>query len=75
MQTTEPQTTKRIQCYAIAKELGLTREERHELAEMVFKKDITSWKQLSDSQMERLAEGLFIVECVGELYRQRPPQP
>lgn len=69
--TTEVQTSKRRQCYAIAAELGLTREERHEFAEMFLKRDLTSWNQLSDAQMDRLADGLVGAEFVIELFRQR----
>lgn len=71
MQATEPQTSKRRQCYAIAQQLGLTREERHELAEMLLKVDLNSWNGLSDSQMERIADALIGAELVIELFRQR----
>lgn len=69
---TEPQSDRRKMAYALAKQLGLSREERHELAEFILKRDVRSWNELSDSQMERLADGLNVTVCVATLISQRP---
>lgn len=54
----EPQSNKRVKAYTLAKELGLDRDDRIEMAKVLLWRDITSWKQLSDSQMERILDAL-----------------
>lgn len=38
--------------------IGLTREERIDLAEQVLRRDFTSWKQLDDDQVNRMLDVL-----------------
>lgn len=62
---------RRRKAYALAKELDLTREERMTLAEYVLRCDITSWGQLSDSQMCRLLDAMEGYAYVSSLLMQR----
>lgn len=64
---------RRRKAYAMAKtDLGLTDEERHALASYMLRRDITSWKQLSDSQMTRLLDAMEGAILILSLYQQRP---
>lgn len=56
--TKEPQTVKRKQAFAMAKELRYTREERLELAEMLLKRDCASWESLSEADIARLVDAM-----------------
>lgn len=68
----EPQSAKRRKAYASAKELTMTREERHAFATYLLRRDITSWRQLSETQIERILDALEGIELFLELMRQRP---
>lgn len=55
----EGQSDRRRKAYALATDIGLTRDERIALAQIViFNEEITSWRQLSDGQMGRLLDAL-----------------
>lgn len=62
---------RRRKAYTLAKEIGLSRDERMALAEYVLRRDITSWKQLSDSQMSRLLDSMEGFTYVHSLILQR----
>ena len=64
--------SRRRKAYMIAKEIGLTDEERHELATIILRRDITSWKQLSDAQMTRLLDAMEGYEKINHLKEMRP---
>lgn len=66
--------SKRRKAYCIADELGLTRDERIEMARVLLWRDVTSWGGLSDSQMERLLDAMQGFQIVVEIFRQRPPR-
>lgn len=51
-----PQTARRKKLFAVAGELGLTTDERIELARAVLWRDIDSWADLSDEQVDRLLD-------------------
>lgn len=57
----------------VARELGLTDQERMEFASYMLRRDITTWKTLSDAQVWRLLDGLEGFEMLVELLRQRVP--
>lgn len=61
--------------YAKANEVGLTREERHELAEMLLKHDVTTWKGLDDPQLAAIVTALDGYHYVSTLLAQRAPKP
>lgn len=68
----DPQTSRRRKAYKVAKELTLTDEERQAFATYILRRDITSWNQLSESQLERILDALEGIELFLELMRQRP---
>lgn len=53
---------RRRKAYMLAKKIGFTDQERYEYANMVLHpaaiNEITSWRQLTDSQMMRLLDAL-----------------
>lgn len=67
----EPSESKRRKCYALAKELGLTTQERHDLAQVLLRRDITSWGQLNERQYERVLDALEGFTLVQALFLQR----
>lgn len=60
-----------IALMARASELKLTRDERLELAEYLLRRDISSWKDLSDEQVLRLLDAFTGFELLLELIHQR----
>lgn len=58
---------------ATAKEIGLTREERIELAEYLLRRDITTWSTLDDDQVSRLLDAFDGFHLIVEMLAQRPP--
>lgn len=52
---------------------GLTREDRLSLSEMVLRRDITSWKNLTDAQLERMLDVLEGYGLITVLLEQRHP--
>ena len=52
---------------------GLTREDRLSLSEMVLRRDITSWKDLTDAQLARMLDVLEGYGLVTALLAQRQP--
>ncbi len=61
----------RRKAYMLAAEIGLSPEERHELATIIVRRDITSWKQLSDVQVGRILDALDGYEKVSALIALR----
>ena len=55
----------------LAGEIGLTREERMEIARVILWRSITSWNQLDDAQVARLLDALEGHLVVVETFRQR----
>ncbi len=60
---------KKLMTYADA--IGLTREERLEVASYQLRRDITSWSQLDHNQVLRLLDSLEGYQLVSEILRQR----
>lgn len=67
----EPQSDKRKRLMATAKEYGLTREDRLALSEYLLRRDITSWTQLSESQVDRLLDAFEGFHLIGQLILDR----
>ena len=61
---------RRRKAYMVAKQIGLTDEQRMALAETILRRDITSWKQLDDDQIVRMLDALEGYELIVELRRQ-----
>jgi hypothetical protein len=62
---------RRRKMFVLAKELGLSDDDRIEFAKALLWRDLTSWKQLNDAQVLRILDGLEGARMVIELYRQR----
>lgn len=58
---------KRRKLYGSAKEIGLTRSDRIDLAQYLLRRDITSWTQLTAAQVDRLLDALEGFVLVGYL--------
>lgn len=56
---------------ASAAALRMTREERIDFAQFALRRDITSWKQLTDAQVERLLDHFEGHHLLNELLSQR----
>ncbi len=65
------QTARQRKLFLLAKEIGLRREERIDLAQIVLRRDIVSWKELDDAQVCRMLDALEGYQYVVELFRQR----
>lgn len=66
-----PAAARRRKLYMLAKEIGLSDEERWSLAEYLLRRDITSWKDLDDAQVCRLLDAIEGWALISELERQR----
>lgn len=49
---------KRRKAHLLANEIGLTRTDRHELAEQILLRDITSWTTLEEDDYVRLLDAM-----------------
>lgn len=47
---------KRRKLFAYADTFGMSRQERIDLSEILLRRDITSWQDLTDSQVDRLLD-------------------
>ena len=73
MSDTDTVEARRRKLFALAGEIGLTRDERLEIACYLLRRDITSWKQLDDEQRSRLLDALEGYQLVEVLLSLRPP--
>jgi hypothetical protein len=55
--TRSPENRRR-KLFVYSKQLGLTTNERIELAEMLLRRDIKSWKDLDDGQVDRMLDAI-----------------
>lgn len=65
------QSAARRKVYQRAKELGLSRDERLHLAEILLRRDVRSWSDLDEAQVLRLLDAIEGFELIVELARQR----
>ena len=68
---------KRRLLFRLCQELGLSRDDRHELATHALNRDITSWAQLGPADIDRLLDNVLGFIRVRHLLDQRtvvPPQ-
>jgi hypothetical protein len=65
------QTPRQRKLFVLARELNLTEDERHEFAGEILQRDVTSWADLSDEDVERVLDGLHGAQAFIELMRQR----
>lgn len=57
----------------LAKRLELTREDRVQLAEVLLWKDVASWKDLSDEDVQRLLDAFEGYALISHLRTQQEP--
>lgn len=57
--------------FVLANELTLTKDERLDLAQAILWRDVVSWKDLTDEQVDRMLDALEGAEKFVELMRQR----
>lgn len=65
------QSPARRKLFKIAGDIGLTREERLELASYLLRRDLRSWGDLDESQVMRLLDALEGYELVAALLEMR----
>ena len=51
-----PVERRRRKCHVLADEIGLGREDRRELAELILHRDITSWRDLTPEDYDRILD-------------------
>lgn len=56
--TVDSDERKRRKAHLLAKEIGLTRSDRHELAEQILLRDVTSWTTLEPDDYTRLLDAM-----------------
>jgi hypothetical protein len=66
------QSPQRKKLYLLCDELDLNRVERLEIARYLLRRDVTSFKNLDDTQVLRMLDALEGFQLVVEQYRQRP---
>lgn len=57
--------------FCVAKEIGLDDEERIALSTYLLRRDMTTWKGLTDEQASRLLDAVEGFQLISELLRQR----
>lgn len=76
MPTEDPVILRRRKAYTLAKQLKLDRDARIALARILLWRDVESWKELDDSQIQRLLdamEGFALISYI--LTGATPPLP
>jgi hypothetical protein len=58
MDAPDPVMVRLRKALAYAKTYGLTRDDRLGLAEIILRRDVTSWKQLDRAELDRLLDAL-----------------
>lgn len=56
----------------LCKEIGLTRDERHELASYMLRRDVTTYSGLDDTQISRLLDAAEGYQLIDVLLSLRP---
>jgi hypothetical protein len=60
--------------FALADEVGLTRQERLEVSEMLLGRDITTWKYLSGHEAYRLIDAMNGYAYINHLMSEKNPE-
>ena len=72
-ETVGPAEARRRKAYMLAKEIGLSREDRVDLASMLLRRSVASWKELDEAQIIRLLDALEGSQLIGHLIETRSP--
>ncbi|MBT8241664.1 MAG: hypothetical protein KJN63_10595 [Acidimicrobiia bacterium] len=70
-----PQSPRRRKLHLLATEIGMTRDERIDLACYLLRRDITTWKTLDEDQVCRLLDAIEGWALIEEMIRQRGSSP
>ena len=62
---------KLLKLFMYADTFGLTRDERLELAQMILRRDITTWKTLEPAQIDRMLDAFEGATLLFHLLQQR----
>lgn len=57
--------------FKVAGDIGLTRDERIELVQYLLRRDVTSWKHLTEDQVRRVLDALEGYELISALLEMR----
>lgn len=63
---------RRRKLWVRCKEIGLTSDERVELAQYMLRRDVTSWVKLDDGQVSRLLDAMEGYQLIRDLLAMRP---
>lgn len=66
------QSNERRKLFVVADEVGLYRDERIALAEYLLRRDVKTWKDLTEDQVRRLLDAFDGWHLINELLAQRP---
>ncbi len=69
----DPRTLKLRKAMMYADSYGMTRDERISLSEIVLRRDITSWTQLSEAQLGRMLDVFEGHALVAHMLSERQP--
>lgn len=61
--------------FHLCDQYNLSREERIDLAEILLRRDVASWKDLDVHELGRIVDALLGHALVSHLIRTRTPQP
>jgi hypothetical protein len=78
MSDTDPKQVKLTKAMIYARTYGLTRDDRLELAEILLRRDVASWKDLDENQLVRLLdalEGFALVNHLRTTRNRTDPSP
>lgn len=62
---------RRRKLFGYADTFGMTRQERIDLAEMILRRDVTSWKDLNSEQVNRLLDAFEGAALIMHLLQTR----
>jgi len=66
---------RRRKLWCLAKEIGLSKDERIEWTQYLLRRDLTTWAGLDDGQVSRLLDGLESYQLLRDLLAMRPGAP
>lgn len=66
---------RRRKAFMVAQQIGLSRNDRLELAEYILRRDVRSWKDLDDIQISRLLDAMEGFELITEQLSFPRPAP
>ena len=65
---------RRRKAHLLVKEIGLSREDRIDLASMLLRRTVKSWTELDEAQYIRILDALEGYQLIGHLVETRSPK-